>query len=141
VTDSLYGALSRKRNPGAMLKDRARASRATCITTHEEGTYETRNSRSFDHDIDCHISRSCAGWKRPWSSEGADHHRLAIDVSADESFIDAVVAESAQADIRVNDEVAAPRLGRTLAAGDATSRRAWRALGAGMFDPGGDGAL
>ena len=95
---------------GGLLKARARASRATFITTHKEEKYETRNSQSSDPGINCLPFRRCTGWKRPRSSAVADRHRAATDDFANDQLPDAAV--EAQLGIRVNDEVAKPRLGR-----------------------------
>ena len=90
--------------------ERVRTSPAPCTTTAlQENEYEIHNRHAFAHDI-CHNRCGCAGWKRAWSPQAADHRHTA-GTCADDCFADkaAVKAFPAQVGIGFNDEIAANR--------------------------------
>jgi hypothetical protein len=69
------------------------------------------NCHPFGHDIDSHNRCACAGWKRAWSSEVADHRHATADTCADDCFADGACAEvfSVPGRISFNGEIAANR--------------------------------
>src|SRR6266480_1349803 len=90
--------------------ERVRTSPAPCTTTAlQENEYEIHNRHAFAHDI-CHNRCGCAGWKRAWSPQVADHHYTA-GTRADDCFADnaAVEAFPAQVGIGFDEEIAANR--------------------------------
>src|SRR2546427_6319425 len=90
--------------------DRVRTSPAPCTTTAlQENEYEIHNRHAFAHDI-CHNRCGCAGWKRAWPPQAADHRHTAATCTDDRSVDKAAVeAFPAQVGISFNDEIAANR--------------------------------
>ena len=98
--------------------DWVRTSSAPCTATApQENEYEIHNRHPFAHDIDCHNRCGCAGWKRAWSSEVANHRHTA-DTCADDCFAGRASVEAfpAQVTIRFNDEIAPTGVGKGYAA-------------------------
>ena len=99
--------------------DCVRTSSAPCTTTApQENEYEIHNRHPFAHDVDCHNRCGCAGWKRAWSSEGANHRHTTADTCADDCFAGRASVEAfpAQVTISFNDEIAPTGVGKGYAA-------------------------
>src|ERR1700716_1318759 len=91
--------------------DRVRTSPARWTTTAlEENEYEIHNRHAFAHDI-CHNRCGCAGWKRAWPPQGADHRLATAVTCADDCSVDRAAVEvfPAHVGISFNDEIAANR--------------------------------
>src|SRR6266478_733901 len=80
--------------------------------------YEIHNRQPFAHDIDCHNRCGCAGWKRAWSSEAANHRHATADNCADDCFAGRACVEAfpAQVTVSFNDEIAPTGVGKGYAA-------------------------
>src|SRR5882762_2381528 len=89
--------------------DRSRTSPAPCTTTAlQENDYEIHNRHAFAHDI-FHNRGGCAGWKRAWSPQGADHRLATALTCADDCSVDRAAVEvfPGHVGISFNDEIAA----------------------------------